>query len=226
MEEQVIADPARVGEIAKELKQLEVKLAIDNFGRRYSAAEPQGAAIGRDQDRPQLRCRLRYQQGQCARVQDNDRSRPDFGSLAVAIGIEKASDAIALLEWAATAVKAFCSASRCRNRCLYRCCGNGLPGSSNPMKRSAYRYWWQFSRWCQLSTPSVAAASSVAQATTTCLLVAQRRDKLHHDPKAAQSASDVGHLLRVITGHRCRHTNIDGPVLTITGRSDVLGGER
>ena len=61
---------------------------------------------------------------------------------------------------------------------------------------------------------------------TTCLLVAQRRDKLHHDPKAAQSGSNVGGLLRVVTGHRCRHTNIDGPVLTITGRSDVLGGER
>ena len=37
MEEQVIADPARISEIAKELKQLEVKLAIDNFGRRYTA---------------------------------------------------------------------------------------------------------------------------------------------------------------------------------------------
>jgi EAL domain-containing protein (putative c-di-GMP-specific phosphodiesterase class I) len=98
MEEQVIADPARVSEIAKELKQLEVKLAIDNFGRGYSA-------LPNLKELPLAEIKIdRSFIAECATSKVNAPAcktmidlAHNFGSLAVAIGIEKASDAIALL---------------------------------------------------------------------------------------------------------------------------------
>jgi EAL domain-containing protein (putative c-di-GMP-specific phosphodiesterase class I) len=98
MEEQVVADPARVSEIAKELKQLEVELAIDNFGRRYSA-------LPNLKKLPLAEIKIdRSFIAECATSKVNAPAcktmidlAHNFGSLAVAIGIEKASDAIALL---------------------------------------------------------------------------------------------------------------------------------
>lgn len=98
MEEQVVADPARVSEIAKELKQLEVKLAIDNFGRRY-------AALPNLKELPLAEVKIdRSFVADCATSKANAPAcktmidlAHNLGSLAVAIGIEKASDAIALL---------------------------------------------------------------------------------------------------------------------------------
>jgi EAL domain-containing protein (putative c-di-GMP-specific phosphodiesterase class I)/CheY-like chemotaxis protein len=98
MEEQVIADPARITEIAKELKQLEIKLAIDNFGRRYTA-------LPNLKELPLAEVKIdRSFVADCATSKVNAPAcktmidlAHNFGSLAVAIGIEKASDAIALL---------------------------------------------------------------------------------------------------------------------------------
>ena len=98
MEEQVIADPARISEIAKELKQLEVKLAIDNFGRRHTALpnlkELPLAEIKIDRSFVADCATSKVNAPACKTMID---LAHNCGSLAVAIGIEKASDAIALL---------------------------------------------------------------------------------------------------------------------------------
>ena len=98
MEEQLVTDLARVSDIARELKQLEVNFAIDNCGRRY-------ASLLNLKELPFTEVKLgRDFVADCAASKVNaplcktiiDLAH-NFGSVAVAIGIEKASDAMALL---------------------------------------------------------------------------------------------------------------------------------
>lgn len=97
-EEQLVNDLPRVSEIARELRQFGVSLAIDNFGRRY-------ASLATLKDLPFTEFKLdRAFVADCATNKVNAplcKSVIDlahgFGSVAVAIGIEKASDALALL---------------------------------------------------------------------------------------------------------------------------------
>ena len=78
-EEQIVTDLALATEITKKLQPLNVKLAIDDFGRGYSSlVRLEGAAVCRTQARPRFRHRLRHRQGQCAAVQDRDRPRAQF----------------------------------------------------------------------------------------------------------------------------------------------------
>ncbi len=97
-EEQLVSDLARVSEIARELRQFGVSLAVDNCGRRYTSLT--------DLDElPFTEFKLdRAFVADCATSKVNaplcktiiDLAH-GFGSVAVAIGIEKASDALALL---------------------------------------------------------------------------------------------------------------------------------
>jgi EAL domain-containing protein (putative c-di-GMP-specific phosphodiesterase class I) len=98
MEEQLVSDLARVTEIGKELKQFEVSLAIDNFGRRHNS-------LANLKELPFTEFKIdRAFVSDCATSKVNaplcktviDLAH-NFGSVAVAIGIEKASDAVALL---------------------------------------------------------------------------------------------------------------------------------
>ncbi len=97
-EEQLVNDLARVSEIARELRQFGVSLAIDNCGRRY-------ASLTSLKELPFTELKLdRVFVADCATGKVNaplcktiiDLAH-GFGSVAVAIGIEKASDALALL---------------------------------------------------------------------------------------------------------------------------------
>jgi EAL domain-containing protein (putative c-di-GMP-specific phosphodiesterase class I) len=93
-EEQIVTDLALATEITNNLRHLDVKLAIDDFGRGYSSlvrlkelpfAELKlDRAFGTDKVNAPL----------CKTVID---LAHNFGSMAVAIGIEKASDALALV---------------------------------------------------------------------------------------------------------------------------------
>lgn len=97
-EDQIIAAPERAAEIAKELEPIDVRLAVDDFGRGY-------ASLARLKELPFAEFKLDR-----ALVTDagSDRANAplcktviDFahglGSLAVAVGIEKASAALALV---------------------------------------------------------------------------------------------------------------------------------
>ena len=97
-EEQLVTDLERVSEIAKELKQFGVNVAIDNCGRRHNS-------LASLKELPFTEVKLdRAFVAECATSKVNapvcktiiDLAH-GFGSLAVAIGIEKASDAMALL---------------------------------------------------------------------------------------------------------------------------------
>jgi EAL domain-containing protein (putative c-di-GMP-specific phosphodiesterase class I) len=96
-EEQIVTDLALANEIAKQLAHLNVRLAIDDFGRGYSS-------LARLKELPFVELKLdrtfvmdcgtdKVNAPLCKTVIDLAHS---FGSLAVAIGIEKASDALAL----------------------------------------------------------------------------------------------------------------------------------
>jgi EAL domain-containing protein (putative c-di-GMP-specific phosphodiesterase class I) len=96
-EEQIVTDLALATELTKQLAQVNVKLAIDNFGRGYSS-------LARLKALPFAELKLdptfvtdcgtdRVNAPLCKTVID---LAHNFGSLAVAIGIEKASDALAL----------------------------------------------------------------------------------------------------------------------------------
>jgi EAL domain-containing protein (putative c-di-GMP-specific phosphodiesterase class I) len=96
-EEQVVTDLALATELTKQLAHVDVKLAIDNFGRGYSS-------LARLKALPFAELKLdpsfvsdcgtdRVNAPLCKTVID---LAHNFGSLAVAIGIEKASDALAL----------------------------------------------------------------------------------------------------------------------------------
>jgi EAL domain-containing protein (putative c-di-GMP-specific phosphodiesterase class I)/CheY-like chemotaxis protein len=97
-EEQLVSDLARVSEIARELKQLGVSLAIDNCGRRYTSLanlkELPFTGIKLDRAFVADCATSKVNAPLCKTVIDLAHS---FGSVAVAIGIEKASDALALL---------------------------------------------------------------------------------------------------------------------------------
>jgi len=97
-EEQIVTDLALANEITKNLQHLDVKLAIDDFGRGYSSLVRLKAlpfaelkldrAFVTDCGTDKVNAPL------CKTVID---LAHNFGSVAVAIGIEKASDALALM---------------------------------------------------------------------------------------------------------------------------------
>ena len=97
-EEQIVTDLALAAEITSNLRHLDVKLAIDDFGRGYSS-------LVRLKELPFAELKLdrafvtdcgtdKVNAPLCKSVID---LAHNFGSMAVAIGIEKASDAIALV---------------------------------------------------------------------------------------------------------------------------------
>jgi EAL domain-containing protein (putative c-di-GMP-specific phosphodiesterase class I) len=98
MEEQVVTDLARIGDIAKELKQVEVNLAIDNVGRRYTSLvnlkELAFTEVKLDRTFVADCATSRVNAPLCKTIID---LAHNIGSVAVAIGVEKASDAVALL---------------------------------------------------------------------------------------------------------------------------------
>ena len=96
-EEQIITDLALASELTKKLERLNVRLAIDDFGRGYSS-------LARLKELPFAELKLdrtfvtdcgtdKVNAPLCKTVID---LAHNFGSAAVAIGIEKASDALAL----------------------------------------------------------------------------------------------------------------------------------
>ncbi len=98
VEEQIIRELGLASDIAKKLDHLNVKLAIDNFGRGYSS-------LARLKELPFAELKLdrafvadcgtdKVNAPLCKTVID---LAHNFGSIAVAIGIEKASDALALV---------------------------------------------------------------------------------------------------------------------------------
>ena len=97
-EEQIVTDLALAANIAKELGQYKVRLAIDDFGRGYSS-------LARLKELPFAELKLdrsfvtncgtdKVNAPLCKTVID---LAHNFGSVAVAIGIEKAADAVALV---------------------------------------------------------------------------------------------------------------------------------
>lgn len=98
MEEHIVADLARVSEIARDLKQLEVDLAVDNCGHHYSSLmnlkELPFAEFKLDRAFVADCAASKVNAPLCKSVIDLAHK---FGSVAVAIGIEKAPDAEALL---------------------------------------------------------------------------------------------------------------------------------
>ena len=97
-EEQIVTDLALANDITKRLQHLNVQLAIDNFGRGYSS-------LVRLKELPFAELKLdrafvtdcgtdKVNAPLCKTVID---LAHNFGSVAVAIGIEKASDALALV---------------------------------------------------------------------------------------------------------------------------------
>ncbi len=97
-EEEIITDLALAHDITKKLGPLDVHLAIDDFGRGYSS-------LARGKELPFAEFKLdrifvtecgtdRVNAPLCKTIIDLAHS---FGSIAVAIGIEKASDALALV---------------------------------------------------------------------------------------------------------------------------------
>jgi EAL domain-containing protein (putative c-di-GMP-specific phosphodiesterase class I) len=97
-EEQIVSDLALANDITKKLQHLEVRLAIDNFGRGYSS-------FARLKELPFAEIKLdrafvtdcgsdKVNAPLCKTVID---LAHNFGSAAVAVGIEKASDALALV---------------------------------------------------------------------------------------------------------------------------------
>jgi EAL domain-containing protein (putative c-di-GMP-specific phosphodiesterase class I) len=96
-EEQIISDIALANEMTKKLRPLDVQLAVDHFGRGYGS-------LARLKESPFAELKLdrafvtdagtdKVNAPLCKTVIDLAHS---FGSVAVAIGIEKASDALAL----------------------------------------------------------------------------------------------------------------------------------
>jgi EAL domain-containing protein (putative c-di-GMP-specific phosphodiesterase class I)/CheY-like chemotaxis protein len=97
-EEQIVSDLPLASEMTKKLAPLDVKLAVDDFGRGYSS-------LARLKELPFAELKLdrafvtdcgsdRVNAPLCKTVID---LAHNFGSIAVAVGIEKASDALALV---------------------------------------------------------------------------------------------------------------------------------
>ncbi|MFZ0525265.1 MAG: EAL domain-containing response regulator [Xanthobacteraceae bacterium] len=97
-EEQLVGDLARVSEIARELRQFGVSLAVDNCGRRYTSLtnleELPFTAFKLDRAFVADCATSKVNAPLCKTIIDLAHG---FGGVAVAIGIEKASDALALL---------------------------------------------------------------------------------------------------------------------------------
>jgi len=98
IEEQIVSDLPLANDIAKKLQHLDVRLAVDDFGRGYSS-------LVRLKDLPFAELKLdrafvtdcgsdKVNAPLCKTVID---LAHNFGSIAVAVGIEKASDALALV---------------------------------------------------------------------------------------------------------------------------------
>ena len=98
IEEQIVSDLPLAHDITKKLQHLDVKLAVDNFGRGYSS-------LVRLKELPFAELKLdrafvtdcgsdKVNAPLCKTVID---LAHNFGSIAVAVGIEKASDAMALV---------------------------------------------------------------------------------------------------------------------------------
>jgi EAL domain-containing protein (putative c-di-GMP-specific phosphodiesterase class I) len=97
-EEQIVSDLSLANDITKKLQHLDVRLAVDNFGRGYSS-------LARLKELPFAELKLdrafvtdcgsdKVNAPLCKTVID---LAHNFGSIAVAVGIEKASDALALV---------------------------------------------------------------------------------------------------------------------------------
>jgi EAL domain-containing protein (putative c-di-GMP-specific phosphodiesterase class I) len=97
-EEQIVSDLSLANDITKKLEHLDVRLAVDNFGRGYSS-------LARLKELPFAELKLdrafvtdcgsdKVNAPLCKTVID---LAHNFGSIAVAVGIEKASDALALV---------------------------------------------------------------------------------------------------------------------------------
>jgi len=97
-EEQIVSDLALASDVTKKLQHLDVRLAVDNFGRGYSS-------FARLKELPFAELKLdrafvtdcgsdKVNAPLCKTVID---LAHNFGSAAVAVGIEKASDALALV---------------------------------------------------------------------------------------------------------------------------------
>ncbi len=97
-EDQLVNDLARVSEIAKELKQFGASVAVDNCGAHHTSLfklkEPPFSAIKLDRVWVTDCAVSKVNAPLCKTVIDLAHG---FGCVAVAIGIEKASDAVALL---------------------------------------------------------------------------------------------------------------------------------
>jgi EAL domain-containing protein (putative c-di-GMP-specific phosphodiesterase class I) len=124
-EEQIVADLALAAQMARELKSHNVRLAIDDFGRGYSS-------LKRLKELPFSELKLdrscdcgtgKVNAPICKTVID---LAHNFGSAATAIGIEKASDALALTSMGCDMGQGFL-ASRCRRSASCRCCASAPP---------------------------------------------------------------------------------------------------
>jgi EAL domain-containing protein (putative c-di-GMP-specific phosphodiesterase class I) len=96
-EEQIVADLALATELTRQLKHVDVKLAIDNFGRGYSSlARLKALPFAELKLDPTLVADCGTDPVNATLCKTVIDLAHNFGSLAVAIGIEKTSDALAL----------------------------------------------------------------------------------------------------------------------------------
>ena len=133
IEGEVVTNLPLVIDLAKALASVNVKLAIDHFGRSISALarfktlpfaefkldRPFVSACGSDKVKAPL----------CRTVIDLAHS---LGSAAVAIGIEKASDALALTSMGCNLGRGICSASQCRRSASLSLMRQRLAGQGRP----------------------------------------------------------------------------------------------
>jgi len=148
MEEQVVADPARVSEIAKELKQLRSNLQSTTL----AAATPRCPT---SKKLPLAEIKIdRSFIAECATSKVNAPAcktmidlAHNFGSLAVAIGIEKASDAIALLRMGCDYGQGFLLGQPMPEPLFVSLLRQRATGQQQPGKRRTRRRWHQLNQW-------------------------------------------------------------------------------
>ncbi len=142
-EEQIVSDLALANEITKKLSPLNIKLAIDDFGRGYSS-------LVRLKELPFAELKLdrsfvtdcgtdKVNAPLCKTVID---LAHNFGTLAVAIGIEKASDAVALVSMGCDYGQGFLLGQpmpedRFTSLLRQRAQGGPRPAAAEPQKRQA-----------------------------------------------------------------------------------------
>jgi len=114
-------------DITKKLEHLEVRLAVDDFGRGYSS-------LPRLKELPFAELKLdrafvtdcgtdKVDAPLCKTVID---LAQNFGSIAVAVGIEKGSDALALVSMGCDYGQGFLLGSRCPSSALFRWCASAI----------------------------------------------------------------------------------------------------